>query len=125
MTGLELDTDLEVSDNEEDDAAAVSTLASMIARDDALETPAQLPAPASAFAQPPGSFAQPRRRLAHSQSTPANMTCVPGPSRKSQCQLLAGRCIKFLPCAALQHNLAAAAAGGTGPVQASQHDMLT
>ena len=83
LSGLELDTlDTEVSDNEEEadpqlDAAAMSTLANMIARDDALETPSgDLPGPSNAFAKPP-------RRLAHSQSIPASMTCVQTPSLPS------------------------------------------
>ena len=73
LEGLELDPELEVSDNEEDAAVAAQTFADMVARDDALEsTPEEGPGPGrSAFAQ------QPTRRLAHSQSTPANMTYGP------------------------------------------------
>ena len=72
LSGLDLDTELEVSDNEDDNAAA-QTFASMVARDDALETHAEVPGPSLAFVQ------QPPRRLAHSQSTPANMTCARSP----------------------------------------------
>ena len=80
LSGLELDT--EVSDNEEEadaDAAAMHTLVDMIARDDNLETPSEQPgpsAPQSAFGAfgAQGAFAKPPRRLAHSQSFPANMT---------------------------------------------------
>ena len=80
LSGLELDT--EVSDNEEEadaDAAAMHTLVDMIARDDNLEAPSELlrpTAPSSAFGAfgGQGAFAKPPRRLAHSQSFPANMT---------------------------------------------------
>ena len=78
MSCLELDT--EVSDNEEEadaDAAAMNTLVDMIARDDNLETPSDLPGPSvppSAFGGVQRAFAKPPRRLAHSQSFPANMT---------------------------------------------------